>query len=138
VSSASRTVLLPDQNLRNERELLPARFPDAEAEVQVRQFASDTTPGKSWPDMRRAVTTQRDARRGLILVKGVILAGIVLAVLGVSMPAASGSQGWLVACPFSHSLPDDPIVYPGQPGMSHMHDFFGTGRPMRFRRTSRC
>jgi hypothetical protein len=58
-------------------------------------------------------------------VKGVILAGIVLAVLGVSTPAASGSPGWLVACPFSHSLPDDPIVYPGQPGMSHMHDFFG-------------
>lgn len=25
---------------------------------------------------------------------------------------------------FSHSLPDDPIVFPGQPGASHMHDFF--------------
>jgi len=28
-------------------------------------------------------------------------------------------------CFFSHSGMDDPIVFPGQPGASHMHDFFG-------------
>ena len=28
-------------------------------------------------------------------------------------------------CPFSHFLFDDPIVYPGQPGRSHLHVFFG-------------
>jgi hypothetical protein len=28
-------------------------------------------------------------------------------------------------CPFSHTSPDDPIVYPGQPGVSHAHTFFG-------------
>src|SRR3954452_17242164 len=28
-------------------------------------------------------------------------------------------------CPFSHQAPDDPIVYPGQPGKSHLHTFFG-------------
>ena len=28
-------------------------------------------------------------------------------------------------CVFSHSLPDDPIVHPGVPGASHMHNFFG-------------
>lgn len=28
-------------------------------------------------------------------------------------------------CPYSHSLPDDPIVFPNQPGKSHLHDFFG-------------
>jgi hypothetical protein len=32
---------------------------------------------------------------------------------------------FVVSCPFSHRLPDDPIVYPGLPGASHMHDFFG-------------
>jgi len=30
-----------------------------------------------------------------------------------------------IQCPVSHSLSDDPIVYPGRPGASHLHDFFG-------------
>lgn len=30
-----------------------------------------------------------------------------------------------IVCNFSHRLPDDPIVYPGQPGISMQHDFFG-------------
>ena len=40
-----------------------------------------------------------------------------------------GTQGrvaqFLVECPFSHVLDDDPIVYPDQPGASHTHVFFG-------------
>src|SRR5262245_35670801 len=28
-------------------------------------------------------------------------------------------------CNVSHLLPDDPIVYPGRPGASHLHVFFG-------------
>jgi hypothetical protein len=32
---------------------------------------------------------------------------------------------FLADCPFSHRLPDDPIVAPGLPGGSHMHSFFG-------------
>lgn len=40
-----------------------------------------------------------------------------------------GPQGavgqFVVECTYSHSAPDDPIVHPGQPGMSHQHDFFG-------------
>jgi hypothetical protein len=37
-----------------------------------------------------------------------------------------GQQGLFASfCSYSHSLPDDPIVYPGQPGASHLHDFFG-------------
>lgn len=28
-------------------------------------------------------------------------------------------------CAYSHSLPDDPIVFPGLPGASHMHSFVG-------------
>lgn len=28
-------------------------------------------------------------------------------------------------CEYSHSAPDDPIVAPGRPGESHLHDFFG-------------
>jgi hypothetical protein len=30
-------------------------------------------------------------------------------------------------CAFSHRRSDDPIVFPGQPGASHSHDFFGNG-----------
>ncbi|WP_328995626.1 DUF1996 domain-containing protein [Kribbella sp. NBC_01245] len=33
---------------------------------------------------------------------------------------------FLADCPFSHRLPDDPIVFPGMPGASHMHSFFGS------------
>jgi len=32
---------------------------------------------------------------------------------------------FLAECPFSHRLPDDPIIYPNLPGASHMHSFFG-------------
>ena len=31
-------------------------------------------------------------------------------------------------CDFSHMSFDDPIVYPGQPGRSHLHTFFGNTR----------
>jgi hypothetical protein len=33
--------------------------------------------------------------------------------------------GWLLDCDPSHTLPDDPIVHPGQPGTSHLHNFWG-------------
>jgi hypothetical protein len=40
-----------------------------------------------------------------------------------------GPQGvvaqFVVECDFSHSAPDDPIVFPGEPGASHQHHFFG-------------
>ncbi|MGK5739946.1 DUF1996 domain-containing protein [Micromonospora sp. URMC 103] len=29
-------------------------------------------------------------------------------------------------CSYSHRLPDDPIIFPGLPGASHMHSFFGS------------
>jgi hypothetical protein len=39
--------------------------------------------------------------------------------------AVSGGQ-FSVACSYSHSLQDDPIVFPGKAGMSHFHDFAGS------------
>jgi hypothetical protein len=33
---------------------------------------------------------------------------------------------FLADCPFSHRLPDDPIVFPNMAGASHMHSFFGS------------
>ncbi len=44
------------------------------------------------------------------------------------MPASSASEpsgNFRFICGFSHLLYDDPIVYPGQPGKSHLHMFFG-------------
>jgi hypothetical protein len=55
--------------------------------------------------------------------------GFVLALLAASAPepatAAPGLGQFVVRCPYSHTLPDDPIVFPGLPGASHSHDFFG-------------
>jgi hypothetical protein len=41
-----------------------------------------------------------------------------------SRPALHGANVW-VKCYFSHVASDDPIVYPGRPGRSHSHTFFG-------------
>jgi hypothetical protein len=35
------------------------------------------------------------------------------------------AANFAVPCAYSHTLPDDPIVFPRQPGASHQHDFFG-------------
>jgi hypothetical protein len=41
------------------------------------------------------------------------------------VPTGNGSGDFRTVCDFSHMSFDDPIVYPGQPGMSHLHAFFG-------------
>ena len=38
---------------------------------------------------------------------------------------ADSSARFVTRCTFSHRLADDPIVHPGMPGASHLHDFFG-------------
>lgn len=53
-----------------------------------------------------------------------LLAGVILPLQGAG--ALRQSQAvWSVKCNHSHSAPDDPIVFPAQPGRSHLHDFFG-------------
>lgn len=55
--------------------------------------------------------------------------GVAVRKMGHPDVPVAGPQGrvpqFVVECPFSHALPDDPIVYPGQAGASHMHVFFG-------------
>ena len=43
------------------------------------------------------------------------------------VPSASGdgTGAFRTVCEFSHMAFDDPIVFPGQPGRSHLHAFFG-------------
>ena len=54
--------------------------------------------------------------------------------LALTLPAALGSAApgasvkgvnFISLCRFSHRAQDDPIVYPGQPGVSHDHSFVG-------------
>lgn len=51
------------------------------------------------------------------------------ALAGTPDAVVTGPQGrdpqFVVRCGLSHVAPDDPIVYPGEPGASHMHTFFG-------------
>ncbi|WP_066265886.1 DUF1996 domain-containing protein [Hydrogenophaga palleronii] len=39
--------------------------------------------------------------------------------------ASDGTGNFRTSCDYSHMAFDDPIVYPGQPGRSHLHAFFG-------------
>ncbi|MGZ8612156.1 MAG: DUF1996 domain-containing protein [Actinomycetota bacterium] len=53
---------------------------------------------------------------------------LVLALLPLVVAPAKGvgAQGqFVLRCTYSHTLSDDPIVFPGQPGAAHSHDFFG-------------
>jgi len=53
---------------------------------------------------------------------------VVLAVAagGAGAPAATyPGVNFISLCGFSHRAADDPIVYPGQPGVSHDHSFVG-------------
>lgn len=63
------------------------------------------------------------------MVKRSLIAAVILLSLAftVQVTAATGlpnRQFWL-SCLYSHSAFDDPLVFPGQPGASHLHDFFG-------------
>jgi hypothetical protein len=59
------------------------------------------------------------------LALALVLALSVPVVVASPAPAATGVGQFVLRCAYSHSLMDDPIVAPGQPGVSHMHDFFG-------------
>lgn len=43
----------------------------------------------------------------------------------LALGAASTHGAFRIVCDFSHMAPDDPIVFAGQPGRSHLHAFFG-------------
>jgi hypothetical protein len=55
------------------------------------------------------------------------IASLVLATTSAAHAALPKLHGnnFYVNCRFSHASNDDPIVYPGFPGLSHAHTFFG-------------
>ena len=54
-----------------------------------------------------------------------LLAGALLLITAVPQAAPVRVAEFVADCPASHRAPDDPIFYPGQPGNSHLHEFFG-------------
>jgi hypothetical protein len=62
----------------------------------------------------------------LVAAAAVTLAGLSFAAgpTGAGMRALAGVN-FVSVCGFSHRAPDDPIVFPGQPGRSHDHTFVG-------------
>jgi hypothetical protein len=75
---------------------------------------------------------------------GVMLAAALLLIVAVPRAAPVRVAEFVADCPASHQAADDPIVYPGRPGNSHMHEFFGntstdafsTGRSLRRAKTT--
>lgn len=56
---------------------------------------------------------------------------LVVLIVGSPRPAYAGSStviGWVVECDFVRFRADDPIVFPGEPGASHLHAFYGNRR----------
>jgi hypothetical protein len=64
-------------------------------------------------------------------VKSLATAGTALMMLGLAVQAAQASPGdaesvfWQMLCSVDHFGPNDPIVFPDEPGLSHMHSFYG-------------
>lgn len=74
--------------------------------------------------------------QGSMIAIAVVMA-IIVASVAPSLRAEASVTGFqsivqgtvpqfVVRCAFSHSATDDPIVFPGDPGASHRHDFFGS------------
>jgi hypothetical protein len=54
----------------------------------------------------------------------IVLLSVALMALVPAPPAEASSPGWITICAPTQTATDDPIVFPGQPGASHLHQFF--------------
>jgi len=54
-----------------------------------------------------------------------IVAFVALLLIMFFRDAHAADSGWITSCQYSHSRSDDPIVFPGQAGAAHLHDFIG-------------
>jgi hypothetical protein len=61
----------------------------------------------------------------MLALGGVAVVALALCASGVARAPRLRGQNFFSNCYFSHISPDDPIVYPNQPGVSHSHTFFG-------------
>ena len=85
--------------------------------------------------VRRTVLLRMPRKRMMLTLLVTLLAFSVASVVTfvaslTNTPAASAQTAkedpsFSVRCDFNHRNYDDPIVYPGQPGAAHRHDFYG-------------
>ncbi len=81
-----------------------------------------------------------------VLLSILLLAGGVMGSHAAMAEATLPDGAANVICSYSHTLPDDPILYPGKPGIAMSHDFFGnttangnsTGASLLANPTSTC
>jgi uncharacterized protein DUF1996 len=60
-----------------------------------------------------------------LLTAPALLVGVLLLLAAAPSAAPVRVAEFVAGCPPSHRAPDDPIVAPGKPGSSHLHEFFG-------------
>ena len=70
------------------------------------------------------------SRPPIVSWRRVVRSAVALVAIGALSPvspgqAAPSTVGWVVRCEFVRHLRDDPIAYPGRPGASHLHAFWG-------------
>jgi hypothetical protein len=73
------------------------------------------------------MSSHSPSRSALALTLLVVVAGLAVAV-GAGLPTLWQRErpgSFAVRCVWSHSLRDDPILAPDEPGVSHLHAFFG-------------
>src|SRR5262245_8451229 len=106
--------------------------PSATSRSTPRPRTATTT---TWTETATAWRVRAMTTRALAAIAGVVvalaLAGAgAVAVAGGKAPVAPTIGGFedvnfVSLCRFSHTGADDPIVFPGRPGLSHDHTFFG-------------
>jgi hypothetical protein len=86
-----------------------------------------TLPGHVTRSARRRALRRRRLHRRLVVTAGAVLISLAgsFALLSTTSSALAGGGIFHTICGYSHSLPDDPLVFPNAPGRSHMHDFGG-------------
>jgi Domain of unknown function (DUF1996) len=75
--------------------------------------------------MRKTILLPASVGIALLLACAVALLAALAAAPAASAASSEHGASFAVRCNFSHRASDDPIVYPGKPGASHSHDFFG-------------
>jgi hypothetical protein len=96
------------------------------ASIQANQNGTYSYEGIAYYVLGGASTGSMPAVNSALIPLGLPGVSVEKITLTSERPAASdGTGAFRTVCDFSHMAFDDPIAYPGQPGRSHLHAFFG-------------
>ena len=103
----------------------PSR-PDCDRAVQIQGVPQDTPTTRGGREARRSGrVANREGGGDQAQIPGWSIILGALLIVEVLPSARAAGQTFFTDCLPSHRAPDDPIVYPKQPGASHLHDVFG-------------